>query len=106
MSDHYVLDGTIPVREANVFVWARWFETANRRVAETWVTPGIRISTVFLGMAVSYGDQPVALFETMVFGGVCDQEQDRYETWREAEQGHEQMVARVQAAERQTKGRF
>ena len=35
------------------------------------------------------------LFETMVFGGPMDQEQDRCTTWDEAEAMHAAMVARV-----------
>jgi len=35
------------------------------------------------------------LFETMVFGGKLDQEQERYCTYDEAEAGHKTMVERV-----------
>ena len=55
------------------------------------------MSTVFLGLnhAVSENGPPL-LFETMVFGGQLDSEQERYTTWEEAELGHSAMVARVQ----------
>ena len=76
--------------------WARWFENAdNRRVGETWVG-NIRISTVCLGMDHSFGDGPPLWFETMVFGGQLDQEQERYSTLEQAQAGHDLMVERVQ----------
>ena len=33
VSGHYVLVGQTPVIERDLFKWAEWFETANRRVA-------------------------------------------------------------------------
>src|ERR1035437_5024539 len=57
----------------------------------------IEISTVFLALDHSFmGGQPV-LFETMVFGGSLDGEQERYHTWDEAEAGHKVMIERVKA---------
>ena len=38
------------------------------------------------------------LFETMVFGGSLDQEQDRCTTWDEAEAMHKAVVERVKGA--------
>jgi hypothetical protein len=99
MSDQYILEGTTPVPAADLLSWARWFETADRHVAETWVTPGIRVSTIFLGLDHRQGPWhhgPI-LFETMVFGGACDQEQRRYATWAQAEEGHEEVVEQVRA---------
>lgn len=56
------------------------------------------VSTVFLGLDHSWGDGEPQIFETMVFGGALDQEQERYSTWAEAEAGHAAMVARVRAS--------
>ena len=49
-------------------IWARWFETADRRVALTEVS-GIRVSTVFLGLDYRFSGEgpPLLLFETMTF---------------------------------------
>jgi hypothetical protein len=58
---------------------------------------GVRVSTVFLGINHGFADETSLWFETMVFGGDLDGEQDRYETWEEAEVGHAAMVARVLA---------
>jgi len=98
VSDKYILEGTTPVPEADLLAWAAWFETADRHVAETWVTLAIRVSTVFLGLDHAWGNGPPVLFETMVFGGPCDGDQARYATWGQAEQGHEMVVARVRQA--------
>lgn len=99
MPNQYILEGTTPVPEPDLLAWARWFEAANRHVAETWVTPAIRVSTIFLGLdyALWPGASVPILFETMVFGGACDQEQWRYATWGEAAQGHEEVVEQVRA---------
>jgi hypothetical protein len=97
MSSHYILDGHTPVPVKSFYEWARWYEKANRRVAET-CFPGIRVSTVFLSLDHGFGNlgMPI-LFETMVFGGLFHEEQWRYATWEEAEQGHADLVAMVEA---------
>jgi hypothetical protein len=53
----------------------------------------VRVSTVFLGLDHSFGSdagKPL-LWETMIFNGVHDGEQDRYSTKEEALAGHEKM---------------
>jgi hypothetical protein len=101
MTDHYILDGTTPVPEPDLLTWVRWFETADRRVAETFLYDGaIRISTVFLGLNHEFRPRkPLRIFETMVFAPSMDFHRDyrRYSTWQEAEQGHEVMVDAVRA---------
>jgi hypothetical protein len=99
VSDRYILDGHKPVRCTNLLEWAKWMETAPRRVSQTFVH-GSNISTVFLGLDHSYmraGDPPI-LFETLVFGGPLDGAQDRYSSWEEAEKGHVHMVERVRSS--------
>jgi hypothetical protein len=101
VSDTYILEGHTPVACADLLTWGRWFETADRHVAETWVTPEVRVSTIFLGLDHQWGPcGPPILFETMVFWphSSWDQEQDRYSTWEAAERGHAALVAQVQAA--------
>lgn len=53
------------------------------------------VSTVFLGIEVSTPPRP---FETMVFGGRLDGEQQRCSTWEEAERQHAFTVERVRKA--------
>ena len=97
MSDHCILVGHAVI-PTDLMTWARWLEKAECRVARETVA-GSEISTVFLGLNHQWGQGPPLLFETMVFGGPLDQEQERYSTWEEAETGHRAMVGRVRAAE-------
>jgi hypothetical protein len=75
-----------------------WFETADRHVAQDQIGD-VRVSTVFLGIDHSWilEEHVPILFETMVFGGALDQEQRRYATWTEAEEGHREMAEAVMA---------
>lgn len=57
------------------------------------------VSTVFLGLDHGGGLGGPVLYETMVFGGELDGEQERYRTRAEALAGHAAMVARVDAVE-------
>jgi len=96
--DKYILDGHIPVICNELMKWARWFETANRRVKKTKIGE-TEISTVFLGLDLQYGKGKPLIFETMIFGGKLDGEADRYSTWEEAEKGHKKMIEEVKQAE-------
>ena len=95
----YVLnDNGEPVAEPNISKWAEWFQFANRSVANEYIGDS-RISTVFLGVDHSFGitldDGPV-IWETMVFGGLLDGEQDRCNGDRaRAEEMHRRMISRV-----------
>lgn len=93
MSDTYRLEGTAPVRVSRDEAGAAW--KSDRRVRYT-VSGGVAVSTVFLVIDHGFGfsEKPV-LFETLVIGGVYDQQMDRYTTWDEAVAGHEAWVARV-----------
>jgi hypothetical protein len=89
----------------DVVTWAKWFEANHeaRHLEQTTIdTTGTWISTIFLGLDHSFSNLvpggPI-LFETMVFGGPCDQEMDRYGTRAEAMHGHAAMVARVMERE-------
>lgn len=103
MGDNYILDEHgEPVRCDDLVAWAKWFQTAERHVAQDITPGGARVSTVFLGVDHGYGlggpGIPV-LWETMVFDGPMNMACDRY-TYREAaERGHARMLARVIAAE-------
>lgn len=96
-----ILNGheVIPVKDP--IEWARWYEIADRHVALTVVNRRRRIvvSTVFLGINHSFfGRSRPLWFETMVFGTSIDGEQERYETWDEAELGHAKMLRRAMQA--------
>lgn len=92
MNDKYILDDKNVVVSVNLETWAKWYETADRTVAKTNVNNDVNVSTVFLGLDLSFGDGPPLLFETMIFGGEHDQYQERFETWEQAEAGHKVAV--------------
>jgi hypothetical protein len=92
MNDYYKLEGKTPV-PSDLMTWARSMNKP-RHVGNDKIN-GVHVSTIFLGMNHQYGDGPPLLFETMVFGGEFDQEQERYSTYEEAEAGHARWVAAV-----------
>jgi len=104
MSDgHYILDAKgKPVPEPDLLKWARWMETPTRMIAKTKVNVeegSAEVSTVFLGLDHRFGTEgPPLVFETMVFGGPLDQEQDRYSTKAEALAGHQALARKALAA--------
>jgi hypothetical protein len=69
-----------------------------RRVALTVIGDDVSVSTVWLGLDHNFGQGPLAIFETMVFGGPLDEEQERYATEHEAQVGHDDMVTLVRTA--------
>ena len=100
--DLYMLDAAgNPVRVPDTLTWGLWYETADRQVARTEVGVAT-VSTVFLGLDHRSGprdpDLPI-LWETMVFDGALDGEQERYTSRAAALAGHAAMVERVRLAE-------
>ena len=94
MTGKYILEGKVPKLVQDVMEWSRWFESADRQVART-KKGEVLVSTVFLGLDYSFDGGLPILYETMVFGGEFNYEQERYHTWEDAEEGHRQMVAKV-----------
>jgi hypothetical protein len=97
---YYILDAdNNPIPEPNALDWAIWFEdNHSRRVGWTQITSEIVVSTVFLGLDHNFSGQggPI-LFETMVFGGKCDEYQCRHHTWAEAAAFHAMVVEELRA---------
>ena len=95
MSDKYILVGHTIVPCPWLLRWARWFETADRHVAES-IQGDVRVSTVFLGLDHNHSRHgPPVLFETMVFVNGSSVDCERYCTWDEAEAGHKRWVMQV-----------
>jgi hypothetical protein len=91
----YILDEhNNPVEEPDLLKWAEWMESADRHVRDTF-RDDVRVSTVFLGLDHNVFEGPPLLFETMVFVNDASQTCERYSTWAEAAQGHENAVAQV-----------
>jgi len=102
MSNKYMLDANGEgVRVDDLMEWARWFEKIGkgRRLARTRVGKNAEVSTVFLGIDHRFGEPgPPLIWETMVFGGVLDQETERYSVRADALAGHAMMIERVRQA--------
>lgn len=96
--DKYTLEGTTPVPAVDLMTWAKWYEAANRTVAESNIGDHL-VSTVFLGMDHGFGDGPPLLFETMVFKGASNSDLwcERCSTWEEAVAMHERVCAHVRS---------
>lgn len=89
----------VPVAGDDVMVWAREFERGDkRRVDETRLPGGVRVSTVFLGLDHAWDAGPPLIFETMIFGGKHDEYQERYSTWKQAVAGHAKAVELAKSA--------
>ncbi len=96
-----------PVRVEDLAAWGTWMAShdAIRVVARTHPVPGVRVSTVFLGLDHNFGfDQsPPILWETMLFVAKphalagLDLEQWRYPSRQAALQGHAAAVQLVRA---------
>ncbi len=87
---NYVLDDAgEPVVERDYYLWGRWMQDHERRLAVTELGDGVSVSTVFLGLDHRFGDKgrPL-LFETMIFGGAHDRWQLRYDSRTAALAGH------------------
>jgi hypothetical protein len=100
VSGKYILEGTEAVEVGDLITWAKWFETAQRHVGDTYFHLDgheIRVSTVFLGLDHAFGDRSPQLFETMVFGDESWHElaSNRYATWQEAFDGHYDICMQV-----------
>lgn len=92
----YYLKGKTPIATRGLQKWGMEFEK-NRVVEQTYIGD-IFVSTVFLGLDHSFSfsenSKPI-LFETMIFGGVADSFQERYETWEQAEIGHKKACEMI-----------
>jgi len=96
MSIHYILDADNRPIAVDLMTWAKWFETADRRVAYTEITSQCFVSTVFLGTDHRFGrDGPPILFETMICTNGEWGDQWRYCTWDDALTNHKAIVKRL-----------
>lgn len=78
-----------PQPEHDLQAWTRWFELADRTIARTAVNPEVTVLTTFRGFhdTSDGGDCPL-LFETRIFGGLLDAEENEYCTRAEAMAAH------------------
>ena len=91
----YILIMDRPIEEPDVLKWGRWMESSRRTIAREKIGDS-EVNTVFLGLDHGFGKGPPVLWETMVFGGRLDQEQDRCSgTIEDAKRMHARMARRV-----------
>jgi hypothetical protein len=91
--EYFILDESgEPLPEADVEVWTRWFETADRSVARTGVTPTVIVLTTFSGVDDTAPGEVPMLYETHVFGGVLDMVEALHPTREKALAGHAALV--------------
>jgi hypothetical protein len=94
--DYYILNKKKEVVKTDMDTAAGFFSNPkNKRVAH-YKKGDVEISTVFLSFDHnwSYHGAPI-LFETMVFGGKCDQWTWRYFTYAQALKGHAKVRTMV-----------
>ena len=102
------------VEEPDLMTYCRWMDSHEIHVDRETVAPtafrrllgwlrgkpaeSSLVSTVFLGLDHGW-DGKLKLFETMIFGGPRDQEQERCATWDEAVEQHARIVASIKGGE-------
>lgn len=91
--NHYILDKSGNVSAVDLMTWAKWMETTNRQIALDKLPNGVTVSTVFLGLNHNWGSGDPVLWETMIFGGIHDEYQERYSSKESALAGHQKAIA-------------
>ncbi len=91
---NYILDSDNEPYPVDPVTWAQrigeHWEVAQDRVGDA------KISTVFFGLDHNMtGIGPLVLWETMIFGGIFDEEQERYTSHEDALAGHARWVKKI-----------
>jgi hypothetical protein len=98
MSNWYILDNNNRPVNKPVLEAAKWIEDnqIRSRVRYNELTDlngnEVRVSTVFLGLDHAWKSPIPVLWETMIFGGEHDQYQERYTSYEDAVEGHQNAV--------------
>ena len=92
----YDKEGKVMPKDDYKLIEERLSDMKYKRVAETILADGKRVSTVWLGLDHNFGfNGPPIIFETMVFpadGAYMELDCNRYSTLAEAQTGHWDMV--------------
>lgn len=104
MSDKYVLDADGNPQECgDLATWGKFMENRDARRVGLEMIEGVKVSTVFLGVDHSWDGPPPLVWESMVFGGPLDQEQERCSGNKaNAIVMHAAMVAKVKESQVKT----
>jgi len=92
MNETYILRDKKPIICEDIIKWGKWFNDAERHVKLDELPNNVKISTIFLGLDHGFRTGKILLFETMIFGGEHDEYCERYETWEQAEIGHQKAL--------------
>lgn len=96
MADKYTLNAEGEPVPCSLETWAQQFERLDmRRVGDDEPVPGVRVSTVFIGLDYSFNGGPPLVFETMILGGGHDEFQERCTTLAQAKDMHARAVKLV-----------
>ncbi len=100
MSRYWIEIDDVP-RPSSLSEWAAAYGDGDpdARVIARAIIGDVHISTVFLSVDHNFGGGQPILYESMVFGGQLNHEQQRYHTRAEALAGHLALVQRVMAAD-------
>ena len=94
---YYILVGHTPVAVNSLSEWQNYLHSVQHSglhlVAET-IVGDAKISTSFSVFDLTFGEPPL-LFETMVLGGPHHRRMQRYSTWEQARNGHDDTVIQV-----------
>jgi len=90
-----MLKGKEIIYTNDVLYWAPWADDFNnRRLFLTQISDEVEVSTVFLSIPHSLSGF-LNQFETMVISGVFDGKKGNYNTYDEAEKGHNEIVEMI-----------
>lgn len=91
-----ILDQDHNVIKSDLMTWGRFVGENRNKIVQQDRIKDVLVSTVFLGLNHNWNPYgPPLWFETMIFEGPHDQYQERYTTWKEAEEGHKKALLLV-----------
>ena len=89
----YILSADNQPVAVSVTEAAQWMEdNPERKAVKQDHVDDIFVSTVFLGLDHSWSNKGLILWETMIFGGINDQYQERYNSHEDALEGHQRAI--------------
>lgn len=101
MNLFYILNENKNLVECDYLTWGEWFENFENRLIKftQFEKFAIDVSTVCMGIPLYFSreNEKPKLFETMVFkdGELLDRYIERYSTYQEALEGHQEVVKEV-----------
>jgi hypothetical protein len=108
--DYFVLVGRTPIA-CDIWMWCDECKKRQQsihdskgekdpwRIGRDVINDSCFVSTIFLGLDHGFGfSKDPILFETMIFGGPLSEDQWRYSSYAQAEQGHAEAVTAARIA--------